>query len=74
MLAVNVSDVMPGDIVQTDRWGRWTFGVHGSVGIVIAVRQSNAPVHRISYPWVYWAFFPDRGVVGPLFRSEIRSL
>ena len=69
-----------GDMVYSE------FGLDGGVaffefapieretGIVISVQHSNGKLRASDeYPYVYYVFF-ERGVVGPLWQSQIKAL
>ena len=60
---------MTGDLVQKEPLQA---GVC-RLGIVVAVQpsNSNATLPVEIYPHVYYVFFPNLGVDGPLFRSQL---
>lgn len=43
------------------------------IGFVVNARQANPPLGNETFegPWVYYAFFPSSGVVGPLLSFEL---
>lgn len=45
-----------------------------NLGIIVSVRNANdehSPVRCNFGMFVYYVFFPNRGIIGPLFSSEL---
>lgn len=67
------NDLVPGDLVKG-----WHYEGDGALsavdlGMVICAREANFD-NRFSYPCIYYVWYTDRGVVGPLFREELSKL